>query len=84
MLLATEYVSSVEENEPPNQLKLIEQMDAALIVVGKEWATRPYYTQLGTSRAEIMDLGIQVVYADHFEAEGTHSTDIKKRMRELL
>lgn len=63
MLLACRYVDDVVENfGDQDSTAVIDKVKPDFVVIGDDWATRDYYSQMGFSREWLIERGITLIY----------------------
>jgi cytidyltransferase-like protein len=79
ILLACKWVHDVVPNFGGADSKpAIELVKPDYIIVGSDWATKDYYSQMGFDQAWLDERGIGLVYVPY--TRGISSTDLKNRM----
>jgi glycerol-3-phosphate cytidylyltransferase len=79
VLLGCRYVSEVIANVGGKDSKIaILGVDPDYIVIGSDWESKDYYSQMMFSREWLDDQGIELLYVPYTEAIST--TEIKRRI----
>lgn len=75
MVRAIRYVDEVVANDGLDQSSMIESLSPDILVVGVDWATKDYYTQIGITQNWLHERNISLVYVAH-EHTNTVSTSL--------
>lgn len=81
-LLACRYVDRVIPNiGGADSRQAIELVKPDYIVIGSDWATKNYYSQMGFTQAWLDERGIGLVYVPY--SKGVSSSEIKNRIKRI-
>lgn len=77
---ACRYVDDVIDNDGRDQAALITLVGPDVLVVGKDWATRDYFAQIGVSAGWLAERRITLVYVEHEHSVAVSTTKVRERM----
>lgn len=81
MIASCVFVDEVHTTPGPDCRPIIDELSPDFVVIGKDWASRDYYGQLGIDETFLAERACSVVYIER--AGDFSSTDLKARVRAL-
>lgn len=79
MVSACQFVTTVHATPGHDARPLIDDVRPDFIVIGKDWASRDYYGQLGVTQDWLDERGVVVLYVER--VGDLSSTELKERVR---